>query len=157
MKLVPAVLASPKSRIFSVQSAFTTILLGFKSFEEKDVKQEISSKEYQRQGTKKISSTTTTVLGSISVKIAQNVLLFDNLCKSLDMFFFQHSEGKYPALKFAGRAVAGIGPSRTRGNTLCCIFHLIRNRDQSWNRQFQSDSTQYSFPILQQINSTRLG
>lgn len=31
MKLVPAVLASPKSKIFSVQSDFTTILLGFKS------------------------------------------------------------------------------------------------------------------------------
>lgn len=32
MKLVPAVRARPKSRIFNVQSDLTTILLGFKSF-----------------------------------------------------------------------------------------------------------------------------
>ncbi|TNN53365.1 hypothetical protein EYF80_036432 [Liparis tanakae] len=32
MKLVPAVLASPKSRIFRVQSDFTTILLGLRSW-----------------------------------------------------------------------------------------------------------------------------
>jgi len=31
MKLVQAVLASPKSKIFKVQSDFTTILLGFRS------------------------------------------------------------------------------------------------------------------------------
>lgn len=31
MNVVPAVLAKPKSRIFSVQSDFTTMLLGFKS------------------------------------------------------------------------------------------------------------------------------
>lgn len=32
MKLVPAVLARPKSRIFRVQSDFTTILLGLRSW-----------------------------------------------------------------------------------------------------------------------------
>lgn len=33
MKVVPAVRASPKSRIFSVQSLFTTMFDGFKSYE----------------------------------------------------------------------------------------------------------------------------
>ena len=35
-----AVLAKPKSRIFSVQSDFTTILLGFRSYRERERERE---------------------------------------------------------------------------------------------------------------------
>lgn len=46
MKLVQAVLARPKSRIFRVQSDFTTMLLGFRSWGQVETYTFLSKHEY---------------------------------------------------------------------------------------------------------------